>query len=58
LAGILAALPPTAHSMLHESAEPIALLGTVAFGAVAVLGIRRLRRYYAAKRYLREHPGG
>lgn len=57
LAGLLAALPPTAHSMLHEPAEPIALVGTLVFGFFAYLGISRLRKYYAAKRYLREHQG-
>jgi hypothetical protein len=54
---LLMALPPTAHAMLHESAAPIALLGTLFFGLIAFAGVNRLRKYHAAKRYLREHPG-
>lgn len=53
--GILVAIPPTAHGLLHTDPAPIGLLGTLVFGWAGVTAIKTVREYKAAKRYLAEH---
>lgn len=55
--GILVAIPVTAHDALQTDPAPIALLGTVFFGALGYAGIRRVRAYFRARDYLRRHSG-
>lgn len=56
--GVLVAIPVTAHEALRTDPAPIALLGTLFFGAIGYAGIKRVRAYFRARDYLRRHPTG
>lgn len=51
---LIQAIPPTARLLLHtNNSGPSALLGTVFFGLISWVAIKRVIRMKAARRYLR-----
>ncbi|HEX5403561.1 MAG TPA: hypothetical protein VFX16_14820 [Pseudonocardiaceae bacterium] len=56
--GVLLCIPATAHAFGEPHAEPIALLGSLFFGTIGYVAIKRIRAYKAAERYLAEQGAG